>query len=354
MGILLGIYALKNFRISMGNVEFNWYPIEYYVFVLPGYALVWLVSVYFSGGYDRPFNFWKSFRGFLFGALLISAGSNFINSYHYSRLVIPFGTIWGLTWFSGLRYGLSAWKERKWSFSSYPEKRMLILGGEKENGRLSRLLKEAKVNFIIVASIDPRKTLFSENIFRVKEMIEIFKVDEVIFCSKDISSNQIIETMSKIDNKVVEYKIFPDESDFVIGSNSADSQGDIYMADIDFSITQPRNMRNKRVFDLFFSFSVFVSLPIILWFFKNKNQLLSNIGQILLGKLSWVGFSLTNEISLPQIKRGVLSTVSHLKIKQLSSQYAKRADLQYAKNYSIYTDLNIVFNSLGQLDKKPK
>lgn len=352
MGILAGIYGLKEFLKFLGNKQLEWYPPVFYYIVIPGYVIIWLISTYFSGGYDKPFHFWKAFRGFLFGALLISTISNFVNLYHYSRLIIPVGTVLGLVWFSVLRYTINSLKEKRWTFVREPMKRMLVIGGEKETSRLSKLLKDAKINFNIVANIDPRKSIFNEHIFRVKEVIQIFKVDEVIFCSKDTISNEIIETMSKIDNKLVEYKIFPDESDFVIGSNSADSQGDIYMADIDFSITQPGNLRNKRMFDLLFSLTIFFSLPVTILFYRNRSQLISNAWFTIIGKLSWVGFSLTNEIKLPQMKRGILSTVSHLHLKQLSAPYAKRADLQYAKNYSIYTDLNIVFNSLNQLDKK--
>ena len=56
---------------------------------------------------------------------------------------------------------------------------------------------------------------------QLADFIHINKIDEVIFCAKDISAQQIIEQMATIkSNREVDYKIAQPDSLFLIGSNS--------------------------------------------------------------------------------------------------------------------------------------
>jgi len=60
------------------------------------------------------------------------------------------------------------------------------------------------------------------------------------------------------DSKKVSYKIAPPESMSIIGSNSIDTAGDLYVIDIN-SVSKDVNRRNKRVIDISVSF---VLLPL--------------------------------------------------------------------------------------------
>ena len=55
--------------------------------------------------------------------------------------------------------------------------------------------------------------------------------------------------MSVIDRHNLDFKIAPEESMYVIGSNSINTQGELYAFEVN-GINKPENIRNKRVFDI--------------------------------------------------------------------------------------------------------
>src|SRR5690606_20415404 len=65
----------------------------------------------------------------------------------------------------------------------------------------------------------------------IKEICEVFKIEEIIFCSENISTEDIIKTMGSKELRQVSFKIIPEKSVYIIGSNSKNSQGDLYTID---------------------------------------------------------------------------------------------------------------------------
>ncbi|MCB0510312.1 MAG: glycosyl transferase family 2, partial [Bacteroidetes bacterium] len=147
------------------------------------------------------------------------------------------------------------------------------------------------------------------------------------------------------------YKILPQESLSIIGSNSKNSAGDLYAIDVNLKIASKRSAISKRLLDLGICVLLILSLAINIWLVENKLNYLSNLFQILFGKKTWVGYSQNNEktesYKLPKIKEGVLSPFdSSKKEKGLS---LKRLNLLYAKNYSVNLDLQIILKNLRNL-----
>jgi len=88
----------------------------------------------------------------------------------------------------------------------------------------------------------------SENVkAQVKEIIMVYRIDEVIFCSKSMTHQAIIDQMSALQDLKVDYKIAPEDSLSIIGSNSINTAGDLYTVNIN-TITRVENKRNKRFF----------------------------------------------------------------------------------------------------------
>jgi O-antigen biosynthesis protein len=56
--------------------------------------------------------------------------------------------------------------------------------------------------------------------------------------------------MLELSNFNLEYKIAPPESVSIIGSNSIDTAGDLYVVN-ENTIIREKNQRNKRLFDVF-------------------------------------------------------------------------------------------------------
>jgi hypothetical protein len=155
--------------------------------------------------------------------------------------------------------------------------------------------------------------------------------------------------MTKIGNSV-EYKIVPEESLSIIGSRSKNAAGELYTIDIEFSIVQPMHQRNKRFLDVIFSLILLISLPISIGFMEQKIGLIRNIFTVIFGKKSWVGYT-KNHKNLPRIRKSVLSPIDNLKLKNLSETTVQRLNLLYAKDYTVYNDLDIIKNGFRFLGR---
>ena len=178
----------------------------------------------------------------------------------------------------------------------------------------------------------------------MEEFIKINKIDEVIFCSKDLTSRDIISSMANINlKKDVEFKIVPDNSQFIIGSQS------IYTSDFFNStkinhINNSFNKRIKRNFDLISSGVIIIGFPLLI-FFKNYRLALSKIHLIIAGKSTWIGYiNSKKNVDLPKIKPAVFS-LNH-NGNEIGNEIANKLNIIYAKDYHVQRDLLLLAKQL--------
>ena len=61
--------------------------------------------------------------------------------------------------------------------------------------------------------------------------INIDSINEIIFCAKNISFNQILNKISFLNKYQIKMKIAPENGEFIIGSDSKNKQGELYTID---------------------------------------------------------------------------------------------------------------------------
>jgi len=357
-----GMYFIKTFwEHNFRFIEGGAYPIEFITFIVPSYIVLWLTAVYLSGGYDKPVKLLKIIRGIALGTILILIIYALLpESWRFSRALILMGSAWAIISMPAFRLFLHLIKFKNFSIESEPNKKIVIIGGDEETSRVSNLLKQAAVNPVFIGWIYPNEGTDSigsdylGNLNQLKEIIGIYKIDEVIFCAKDMPAQQIIDQMARLGTPDVEYKIAPPESYYIIGSNSISTSGDLYVIDIN-SITKAANRRNKRMLDIVGSIVFIVSLWLLLPFIKNPYGLIKNIFFVLLGKKSWVGYTEmknnNKEQKLPLIRKGVLNPTDILKKKAVDIATIKNLNMLYAKDYKVFNDLNIVWKGLKNIGR---
>jgi hypothetical protein len=190
---------------------------------------------------------------------------------------------------------------------------------------------------------------------QIEEIVKIHKIDEVIFCAKNLSAENIISRMLKLSSLNVSVKIAPEDSISIIGSNSINTAGDLYTFDLN-TITKSNNQRYKSLFDKVFAILLLIFYPLAVWFIRNKLGIIRNIFFVLIGKYSWVGFYSTETSkmnTLPNIKKGVLTMVDTIRISSSINQKIKHnLNVSYAKNYRITTDAFVVFKGFKNLGRK--
>ncbi|MCC7050769.1 MAG: glycosyltransferase [Bacteroidia bacterium] len=358
--IFFGIYFLKNYWETYVKAPQGLaYPPEFMHNLVPLLTFIWISSVFFNGGYDRPLSIIKLLRGVIIGSFMVLVIYSLLPEiYRYSRAIIILGSLWALIMLTLWRIVLNILFKEEFKLLNNLKRRVLIVGGKEEVQRVKSVLLQSQIETDFIGLVnsesDNNNTIFIGNIHQLKEMVQIHKIDEIIFCAKNISSQKIIDFMSKLGHTQVDYKIAPPESLYIIGSNSIDKNGDFYTVEIN-AINKQANQRNKRLIDIWASLVFIVTLPVLLIIVKNKAGLIKNIVLVLWGTKSWVGYFQsinTHSIeTLPTIKKGVLSPYLILNLNQYDDELNKRLNLLYAKDYKPENDLKIILKGLKYLGR---
>lgn len=320
------------------------------------YALLWAGGLFVAGGYTKRVTISGIAKGIALGTLAITVFYAFADeSYRFSRAIILFGTFAAGLFAFVLRLLVYAYTHKRFSITLDSEVKTIIVGNKEEVWRVQHLLvhSKAKSDYLGYVSVNEEKEhdehyLGTEN--QLSAIVDLFKVEEIIFCSKDLSTQQIMKWMYTISKPDVHFKIVPEESVFIIGSNSKDEPGDFYTLEINLALNTPKQLRKKRVFDVIVSVLLIPMTPVLLLVVSNKTDFILNIFKVLLGEKTWVGYApVSNMELLPKIKPSVLATTgkaSHVSYNEVAIQ---KINFLYAKEYSIEKDLGIVIRSLQQL-----
>ena len=353
--IMAGLLFLKNqYEKNIKFVEEGYYSHSLVTIAFTAYILIWMFTVYLSGGYDKPVRLFHILRGVLIGTGIILIGYSLLPEvYRFSRALILLGTGWALLSYLISRLFFHLTGLRSFNLNPDTSKRIAIIGKQEEFERVNGLLKQTNINYGFlgfVSADDAAKdqTNYVGNISQIEEVIEIYKINEVIFCSRDISSQDIIDHMHTLVSADVDFKIAPPESLSIIGSNSIDTAGDLYIIDVN-SISKAKNKRNKRLFDVLASLLFLVISPILILFQYNKTGFINNIFFVLLSFKSWVGYGSDAHEHLPKLKPSVLSPSDAIKKIKVTSDTRNRLHLAYSKDYRIENDLRIVWKCLRML-----
>lgn len=339
------------------HVALKAYPDDLLLMMLSAYTAIWMLSVWLGGGYDKPLRLLKFVRGMAIGTGIILATYALLSKdYQFSRIIILLGAVWGAVYYLISRGILHAAKRPGYHLGGKINKRFVVVGSSEEAARVENLLSQTMVTAVNVGTVSPAESVKTDNhlgdISQLEEIITIYNVDEVIFCAKDLKSQQIIELMSGIERRSLDFKIAPPESLYIIGSNSIDTSGDLYILDVN-SITRSENLRNKRLLDFFVTILLIATLPINLLVVRKKGGYLGNLVSVFFGRKSWVGYgemSAEKQFRLPKIKRGILTPVDSLATKP-GEDTANKLNVVYAKDYRVSNDFRILWKGFRNLGR---
>jgi GT2 family glycosyltransferase len=352
----IGIYLIKLYwERNHKFVEGGSYPIEFMLVNASIYTIIWVFGLYLSGAYEKTRSTTAVVKGILFGLIGISLVYAFAPlSYRFSRAIIMLGFVWALIGAYLNRLILYVAKFKKIDLAMAYDTTTIIVGGKNEASRVQDLLNKTKANckvagYVTVGNDIEQGDDYLGDVSRLRDIVQVFNAEEIIFCSKDISATQIIQWMSGVNLPGVQYKIVPEESSFIIGSNSKNSAGDFYALDISMALSEPQNQRKKRILDVVVTILLTVISPILILVIKQRAKFIKNLWEVLFGQKTWVGYTQSlNQNALPKIKQGVLSPVIKWN-NQVEPGTANKLNFMYAKNYSVEKDLYIILISITKL-----
>lgn len=356
--IYTGLYFIKNYwEQNFLFVRGGHYPHEFILYVMPAYIIIWLLSVYLSGGYDKPLRTFKVFQGLLIGtSVILMIYALLSEEYRFSRALILIGAAWSLFSMYLLRILLNIAGLKDFRFESSRNRKFIIVGDKEESERVTTVLKQTSINpgFIGLVNVSDESSKgngFIGTLGQIKEIIEIYKIDEVIFCAKNMAPQEIIDKMSELKDFQVDYKIAPPESLYIIGSNSIDTSGDLYIVNVN-SINKLSNKRNKRFFDIVVSVMLLIFSPVFIFFVKNIFGFYRNIFSVLIAYRTWVGYYNNEEASkLPHIRKSILNPADAFSKRSLDNDMITRLNMIYARDFNISNDLNIIYKGFRMLGR---
>lgn len=353
--MFVGLLFIRNFYSVNFKGAASYYPIEYLTINVPIYIVLWLMSIYFSGGYDRPFNLRRLIRGVIVGTLIISAAYGFLpEELRFSRAMILLGAIWSV-------FLLPLWRlffpTADGEFVS-ERRKIAIVGSWEESQRVRNILLDNEVIFDFVGYLNTKEENkavdqknYLGNFIDLKELVEIYQIEEIIFCSQSLSYKSIIEKMDSIGPQL-RYKIAPSSGNYLIGSDSKNTAGDSYISEQNYKISQVGAKRNKRVFDIFSALIFILLFPLLAFFVKQPLSFLKNCLSVFFGRKTWIGFSSFKQDKLPKLKKSVITPIDALSEQQQASLENKGRLLKlYASDYSIYKEFGILRKAFRKLGK---
>ncbi len=355
-----GLFFLKNFWAEYYYKDPDYYQPQFLYFNVPLYIAFWMGGLYFSGAYDEPFNIRRLTRGLVAGTVLLAAVYGFLPlELRPSRAIIVLGAVWTLLALTTLRTLLHFLRFGNFNVGKDRPRNLVIVGSAAESERVRQLLQQAGVSKNLIGVVAPGNShnpdRFLSDLSCLDEVVHIFRVDEIIFCSRDVPAHAIMQWMTRL-GPGLNYRIVPEESLSIIGSPSKNSAGELYTIQIRFNIASPLARRNKRLFDVLLALAVLPLWPLLAFFVSQPLGLLRNAFSVLAGKRTWVGYASPQEDqrTLPPLRQGVLTPLDGLRLQTLNPQTIRRLDFLYAKDYSLSEDLELVWKGFRRLGRSPQ
>ena len=347
-GFIFGISTLYQ---NFSGISF---PEETIKLIIPIYALIWTICNSIFGNQNPPIKYSNLIKGNLVGLIIIlSLYALLPKTIQFSRAIILGSSVICLlislftrSTFKVLKIGL---------FKGFTDlhKNIALVGSLEEISRTEKLMLIDSDSSTNIFKISSEKSFENQenyhgNISQLNEFININKITEVIFCAKDISAQNIIYSMAVVNsNKNIDFKIIPEKTQFIIGSQSIYTNETYFTTELNH-INSLENTRKKRNFDIYTALILIIFSPIFGIIFKNYLKALKNIKGVLLGEKTWIGYeySILNS-KLPKIKLGVFSIVD--KEKNMQEEIIDKINIIYAKDYNLLLDSKIFLKNIFKL-----
>jgi hypothetical protein len=324
------------------------------MYIVPSYIIIWLITLYYSGVYEKPIRILNIFKGHITATIIILVLYALLpESFRYSRALLLIGSLWALIALLLHRLSFNIVGLKDYEFAGTRKKKLILVGHKKETERVREILTKTRIPIEIAGNVSPAKQkdpFFLGSMDQLKEIIRVHNADEIIFCSEDIPASDIIKNMTLLTAENIAYKIAPPESISIIGSNSINTAGDLYLIHFN-SVSKGKNRRLKRLFDLITSFIIILLTPFMIFFFRKYYILTGAAFRVIFGKYTWVSYCRHVDLSpLPFLKPGIFELCNR-EIKTEDKQLMERMNMEYARDYKVNNDLSLLWKNIIMLKK---
>ena len=342
-----GLYLLAEMW-KMKDILFPEIAMNY---LIPSYAFIWMLSGLVFGIYDTGSRYRLIFKSAFFGTIFILTSYALLpKEWQFSRLYILLGSLIYVISFFLIRFSYELLFKGNIGLSKLPKKRFAIIGEEAEFIRVKQLLENTypQIDSIIGISNQDKFPGSVGVLEQLSEIVSVHKINEVIFSAKSLSSSEIIHWMTQTSAVDLEFKIAQPDTSFLIGSNSIDRAGELYVLNFN-SLNHPENKRVKRLIDVVFSGLFILTLPFHIWIFNDKKSLIQGLFSVLIGRKTFVGYTEKETLTKSKQKQSIIGPFDHLHLS--SKEDRERFFLIYSRDYTPLFDIRSILRNFRTLDR---
>jgi len=379
----LSIFFSFYFRFEMkGEFLLENYLSHYYVINIISTLVFFFASLSFEGITKYKFSFSRLFKANILTMIFVTFLTFFFREYAFSRIIILLSTLLSFSLMSLWRFILLYFRKR-FDFAvddSLFMRRALIVGSDREVEDLIKKISTwgySDFEILGIVSADKEKVGGSIGNFHIltsidqlPEYIRLNKVNTVIFSTYEIPFAKILETMVRVDNSNIEFKMVPEHLEYMIGKSHIDRFEDVELVDLEYAYGKLYNRFVKRLIDILFSVPLTILLLPVLFVMlfkkgKIKRQKIDhyeifqyekpgilrfyvNLVNILRGTVSFVGAPIVKSKEKTANKYSYKPGITGLvQINRISDPASKeKIEIFYLKNHSLSLDLKIMLKSL--------
>ena len=334
-----------------------------YFYLAPGLMMV-LLGIG-SGIYgENKFSFRLSLLSTFVTFLFFSSLTYFFKEFAFSRFIVLTGSALMVVMIPGWR--LLYQLRTSVSTARHPVfgRKTLVVGKDQRAVQLIQKIRgKITMGFDIVGIISEDDEAGGRvlgikvmgNMEDLPRLVKEKRIEDVLFASGRISYSEVLQAISSVKNRSVHFKLVPETMDVIIGKTYVDGLADVPLVDINYSISRRRNKVMKRLFDLSFVAIAGLALSPVLLSRKDSGarRVLRKLRFVLSGKWSVVGRSESYPQGDDEVfgKYGITGVAQLNRGQSLSEEEVEKLYVFYARNQSLWLDLEIVAKSFLQLLK---
>jgi len=357
--------------------EFLRFPAYAYPVITTVPGLIMLASLYALGVYTtRKLSISRAAGSVVIAYIILSALTFFFNQYAFSRLIVLTSGCTALFLLPGWR--LLVKMRTHTSHHSLFGRPTLIVGTDASGQEVLRKLR-ARVDdgYNVVGFIDLTHKRVGEkvagveilgSIDNIRRVIQEQRVSEIIFSTNTLPYADILSIIERTKSRSVNFRLVPSSLDVIIGKTHIDELNDIPLVDIEYNIHKPGNRLVKRLFDVVCSLLLLVSVYPVVIVRRRLGKTMDGFGNkvlplphVLRGEMSLVG---PPSIIQPDSRNGSVTPQRYLgkagltglaqihESDELTSEEVERYNLYYAKNQSLWLDVQILVKSIHLMTKR--
>lgn len=324
---------------------------------IPFFILVWLLSLFLNGAYDKPFSLFKAGRGMMLGTVLVLAGYGLLpQAYRYSRGIVLFSGVSGTVVILLVRQLLSQLHWIRLVPRGKVDYKAAIIADAGDYAETSFVLERTHYNLEVLGRVTPGTEQAPQALGSLSQLPfiqKLYRINEFIFNSGSVTYKEMIAQMERC-APLPFYKIHVPGSQAMVGSNSSRHHAEEFSLERKYRIGAADSRRNKRIVDILASLVFLLAYPLWTLRVKNRKGFLKHTLQVLQGKKTWVGYNaiVAKEKMLPLLKPAVSPPYTLMEGYRSGAFNTARLAEQYAINYAMLDDMRLIWVNLPFLGEK--